>query len=180
MPARITPKGINTPSVPLFKYALPANLRWSHQASQSNRVCGSCTLGQSYTNEVNSVSCTAVQDCEAGHIRLKPQRCPRTAYARRALWAKITQGINNLTCTPVQECVAGEYVVAVPTAISDRMCGSCTLGQSYSTDVNTSSCSPVQNCHAGQYEMAAPTLIANRVCGECILGVDYSQHEQFV
>ena len=105
-----------------------------------------------------------------------PLRSPACSHRRAALFDSHQHHhpqAGQTSCLPHTNCEAGKYIIADPTSITNRVCGNCQLGSTFSTTVNQEQCVGVAVCGATAEELAVPTLSSDRICRACVQDVTY-------
>lgn len=141
----------------------------------ADRSCAVCGPGE-YSSELNASACKSAGACAAGQRQTavtatSPIQCaacdPGTFCAGGAIdpvacgtgtWDD--DGSAATACAPWRDCPAGRYVATAGTALTDRVCGACTGGDTTST-LNAARCAPgawLLSYFASKQDLASDSL----------------------
>jgi hypothetical protein len=116
-----------------------------------------------------SKECRAFTVCKAGqHQTTAPVQTTQNRKCEDNIAGTFTSSANQVTATPWKTCEAGEGQInapdQMPSATTNRVCGECKLGTSFSGADDGSPCTLADVCTGGEYEKVAATLKADRTC----------------
>eukprot|EP00049_Salpingoeca_infusionum_P000264 m.38586 g.38586 ORF g.38586 m.38586 type:complete len:1811 (+) comp10206_c0_seq2:341-5773(+) len=119
-----------------------------------------CPRGETVIGTEPDTACFPCRDCPEGEWASNGPTCPRGAFT-------------SPECVPVSTCNDTQYEMAAPTALSDRICRTCSACPSTQFKVGgcngtqDTQCQTLTTCGSGEYQIVAPGAENDRVCAAC-------------
>lgn len=158
----------NTDSCATWSLCRPGQYVTTTATAAVDRECGTCVLGEGYTDVANQGQCSIPTDCGPGQTMVRDT----TTRSDRAC-ANCTDGFFTAEINAVETawltCAAGRYILSHGSASEDRQCGECVVGSGFSAFENQNACTPVTSCPGGS-ATANATLTTDRECVDCAAG----------
>ena len=140
----------------------------------ANMYCDPNNIRVPLGSYANPTSCAEVLPCNVGHYCTETLQRPCPAGTINYLTGQSSctgcppgqfQSLEGQSsCTACSDCYPGDYVTGACGGSSNRQCGSCFSGRTFSTSMNAAGCTGCSTCRAGQVQTGPCSYTHDIVC----------------